>query len=357
MSPAITGLLGIDEVCKSCMAKLDTAALKCSKCQHYIHMSCYGLPEYQMVRFAVSQAQYLCMSCCKTDTGDQKYEEEVKSIKELLDREKLLITPPESDSDKQSDLPEKLDQVIPFVALISNTHAVETAQQECQGTSQTVQGASTTINNTDPTKLDKVCNHYINRSCKFGPKGEKCRFSHPKICKFFAKFGDRKGGGCKKGERCSFYHPKLCWQTARGFQCNRKNCHFLHPFGLKAKPRDYDDEEGLRQPSNDENVNVQPTYSKMLRSSQPIGKDKAQTGRTVLKSNSHQIEQRQVENSNSNFLEIQEKLHEDPVTNNQDYASTTDRVDEGQQCNQGSNGPGTSDHLPTKMVEASDYGI
>ena len=91
-----------------------------------------------MVRFAVSQAQYLCMSCCKTDTGDQKYEEEVKSIKELLDRERLLIT----------------DPVVPLLSLISNTHAVETAQQESQETSQTVQGASTTFNNTDPPKLD-----------------------------------------------------------------------------------------------------------------------------------------------------------------------------------------------------------
>ena len=77
---------------------------------------------------------------------------------------------------------------------------------------------------------------------------------------------------------------------------------------MKAKPRDYDNEEGLRQSSNDENVPVQPTYSKTLRSNQPICKDKAQTGRTVLKSNSHQIEQREVENSNSNFLEIQELL-------------------------------------------------
>ena len=45
-----------------------------------------------------------------------------------------------------------------------------------------------------------------------------------------------------------------------------------------------------------------------MRSRQPISKEKAQTGRTELKVDSHQIEQRQVENSNSNFLDIQEQL-------------------------------------------------
>ena len=61
-----------------------------------------------MVRFTVSQTQYICMSSCKNDTGDHKYEEELKMIKKLLYREKLLNTPPESDSDKQSDLAEQL---------------------------------------------------------------------------------------------------------------------------------------------------------------------------------------------------------------------------------------------------------
>ena len=65
-----------------------------------------------MVRFAVSHAQYMCVSCCKSDTGEQKYEEELKSIKDLLNREKLLITPPESDLEKSSDLVEQLDPVV-----------------------------------------------------------------------------------------------------------------------------------------------------------------------------------------------------------------------------------------------------
>ena len=220
MSPALTGLLGIDEVCKSCMAKLDTGALKCSKCQHFIHMSCSGLPEYQMVRFAVSQAQYMCMSCCKIDTGDQKYEEELKSIKDLLDREKLLITPPESDLEKSSDLVEQLDPVVPFASLLGDVNVVKNTEQH-----------QAEIKNAKQT--GKLCKFYAYRKCKYGSKGDKCPFEHRRKCAKFIAHGDKNNRGCKKGKNCDFYHPPMCHTSLRDGTCNRNMCKFQHVKGTR----------------------------------------------------------------------------------------------------------------------------
>ena len=36
-----------------------------------------------------------------------------------------------------------------------------------------------------------------------------------------------------RGEKCKFMHPKLCWEAMRGHECAKKNCNFLHPYGLK----------------------------------------------------------------------------------------------------------------------------
>ena len=57
------------------------------------------------------------LSCCKSDTGDQKCEKELMSIKELLDREKLLITPTESEipSLQRSDPAATSEQLDPIV--------------------------------------------------------------------------------------------------------------------------------------------------------------------------------------------------------------------------------------------------
>ena len=88
------------------------------------------------------------------------------------------------------------------------------------------------------TKKPGICRFYVNRNCKHGPKGNGCEFEHPKICKYYAKLGENRSGGCRKGDRCRFAHPKMCFQTRGGFACNRKICNFLHPYGYKYSDGD-----------------------------------------------------------------------------------------------------------------------
>ena len=93
MSPALTAPPSQDVLCTSCMTRMDSGGLKCSKCQNFIHLSCSELPKYLMVRYAVSIAHYCCIRCYKNETGVEKYEEELQSISELMVRERLLIIP------------------------------------------------------------------------------------------------------------------------------------------------------------------------------------------------------------------------------------------------------------------------
>ena len=44
-----------------------------------------GLPEYQLVRFTVTQSAFICRNCAKTeDTDEEKYQSELKKIREIM---------------------------------------------------------------------------------------------------------------------------------------------------------------------------------------------------------------------------------------------------------------------------------
>ena len=68
-------------------------AVKCAKCQVFVHLRCTGLPEYQLVRLAVSQAQFSCANCVKTkDVEDEeRYNAEVTNIREKIAKEISII--------------------------------------------------------------------------------------------------------------------------------------------------------------------------------------------------------------------------------------------------------------------------
>ena len=206
MTPAVTAILAIPEgvahpTCTSCLGGLADIALRCNTCKTYVHLRCSGMPEYQLARLSISQAHYLCTICVKAKDFEEnavKYDAECTKIQEVFAKELSIIERTDDDA---------------------NRTQIEEREQNVEIVSH--------------PKTSKICFRFINRNCKFGPKGEGCRFDHPKICRFFARMGERRGG-CKKGEKCKFVHPKLCWLTTGGHECNRKNCHFLHPYGLKV---------------------------------------------------------------------------------------------------------------------------
>ena len=156
----------------------------------------------------VPHASCMCSCCIKTkelDNDDEKYSTEITKIKEMKTKEMSIIELAESEANKSS----------------QNVMEIN----ESEGTSKNV--------NKIEAKKARIFPFYVNKNCKHGLKGNGCMYEHPKICKFHAKLGDNRRGGCKKGDKCKFAHLKICWQAQGGWICSRKICHFLHPTAAK----------------------------------------------------------------------------------------------------------------------------
>ena len=194
MCPAITPVpTAADDqgrpTCNSCIGELSDMAVKCAKCQVFVHLRCTGLPEYQLVRLAVSQAQFSCANCVKTkDVEDEeRYNAEVTKIREKIAKEISIIDQLE-DGSKSAAASEE-----------------DTPKEET---------------NNSNSKSKAICRYFLRRKCKYGVVGKDCKFEHPKLCYKYIRNGS-KHGGCKKID-CQYYHPKLCINSIRDRACLKK---------------------------------------------------------------------------------------------------------------------------------------
>ena len=156
MSPALTNAPN-DAVCRSCETRLDGRGLKCTKCSLFTHVRCSELPDYQLVRYAVTSIQYCCIKCCKSDAGEDAYNDEIKEIHELKDKEKQIVKETSDDAG-------------------SFQEVGDAAKQERKIPPPEDESVKIKDN-----KSSVVCRYYLLKSCKEGLKGEKCHNQHPKI--------------------------------------------------------------------------------------------------------------------------------------------------------------------------------
>ena len=86
-----------------------------------------------------------------------------------------------------------------------------------------------------------VCKFFLQKKCKFGRQGDKCKFSHPPLCKKLLKHGHSENG-CNQGKHCQEgIHPKMCRHSLKNKECPYENCRFYHVSGTKyAKVRNND---------------------------------------------------------------------------------------------------------------------
>ena len=104
MSLAIVAIVANQEdetvpACLKCLGALSDTALRCKNCLAHIHLRCSDLADYQLIRFAVTQAAYVCANCVKTkDMSEEKYEEELSKVKAIIAKEGSIIEQTEDDS-------------------------------------------------------------------------------------------------------------------------------------------------------------------------------------------------------------------------------------------------------------------
>ena len=240
MSPALTTITRTmdDEArqtCSSCMGELSDMALKCNKCQRYVHLRCSGMPEYQLARLAVSQVHFVCASCVKSKDFDDEdhYNAEITKTREIIAKEISIIDQLNKDADSS-------------ISLSPN-------EKEA-----------------DKTQADKTpnCRYFLQGNCKHGRAGKNCSYNHPKLCFNFIKRGDQRGG-CKKGQDCAFVHPNMCQSSLQRRKCFKKGCHRYHVRGTQFSSADADHVQPQAQHSVQAAIpqNVNKSYSDIVRKS------------------------------------------------------------------------------------------
>ena len=133
---------------------------KCGNCQGHVHLRCSGLPDYQLVRLSVTQSSFSCSNCVKSKDlkGDNaKYDAELNKLKELIAKEESLINQ------------------------ISEQSTISPPENSANA------NTSEEVRTQETATTKPVCKYYMQRSCRFGKKGEGCKFSHPKLCFSFKR--------------------------------------------------------------------------------------------------------------------------------------------------------------------------
>ena len=219
-----------EATCVKCLVNLEDECLKCSKCTANLHFRCSQLPDYMLLKFKTSQANYVCRTCVLSEGDPSSLDEQKLSIDNIIKKEIEAI--------KKAAYDDSID------ALMNTELGNEDTKVDSNGM---------------PTeKQERKCKFYLRGNCKHGKKGAKCAYQHPALCIKFTTKGDLKGG-CKKGADCKYYHPNLCWSFKSGKVCYKSKCNFYHVKGTVRKEKD---EEQFQQRKNMNHENASNYGSK-----------------------------------------------------------------------------------------------
>ena len=325
--PAITNTTSNESVCSFCHVSLDNLCVKCQKCKSLIHMTCTGLPEYQLVRLAVTSVSYVCMKCVETEAEPEAYASEIERIIQCKTREKALchvnnfhdsiddlITTPvnpvnENSNTRNADYRQNnqtggvsVSTAASQLETNGNVSVVESGNGANQVESP-LQLANDPVSNQKSSPESQTCKYYLRGVCKHGKKGTKCTFAHPAYCFKYTNKADLPGG-CKKGKECQYAHPRLCWSYKKDKICSRNNCRFYHIKGTKLA----DTTDKAKSSERDFGFDIHATERRAIlkpRNDQDFGRnDYPSLQRNVRKTNNVNIHEVQ----NNDFLELKQQM-------------------------------------------------
>ena len=160
-----------------------------------------------MVRLLSTQNSYSCKQCVRTkELIEGKYEEDIDRVRELLANEQaeIIRLNSEADMSTSNEMRLALNQTVANSSSTTNVDSGtapagegdtavslrnETVQNsgivpQTQSSSFVVRAANGEGGNNE--RSFKVWWYYINRSCKFGPGSNGCKFGYPKIVRSLA---------------------------------------------------------------------------------------------------------------------------------------------------------------------------
>ena len=196
-------------VCKELFVNIDMNFVQCTFCQQNVHLKCCmsaelfeSFSEFQNkidnINLFSGKIGYSCENCSKIASPT------VADMSTQSDPDTGL---------KENDLKE------------SHENKNEDLVQEIS-TSQTILKENTEM---EKNREAKICSFYQRGTCRYGGNGKKsvdgkiCRFSHPRKCNRFCKFGTSQMGGCVNAA-CKFLHPFLCSSSIKFGDCSKPDC-------------------------------------------------------------------------------------------------------------------------------------
>ena len=285
------------DVCQECQAGMSAETLKCSKCKLFSHIRCSGLPTWLIALYASSTRQYICKTCCQPMANFQQKLEEIETLVEaernqienivLGSEERVNEATDNQNNSVYSDASSSSDD--DDETSVAANDQVETGRTaESASTDRTNEERMTTIaqhvhENTpqvrnraqNPGQQQRVCRFYAKKYCRFGTKGEGCKFAHPKKCLKYISHGTKGNRGCRKGAKCDFYHPPLCYGSVDKGECDVENCGYTHLKGtnfIKWSAQNYDEAQNTVEISGENrksfaSVVRQPVHSRLSKPS------------------------------------------------------------------------------------------
>lgn len=242
-----------DSKCAECDGGLEKYSLRCADCSKGAHLSCSGLSHIFLVRLATTRAVFTCSACIKLKAGEKLAEvvNEIRllieqeradgdahsdtSLSQLLGNDKSLAPVPSAPSSSQMPPTQMLGSWVQGGAEGERDDGKNSAVEREQVPSlpEVADSLATAGVGASSGPRGKICKYYKGGNCRFGLRGDDCRFDHPKKCIKFVRFGKDARKGCNDN-KCIFYHPPLCRNAESDGGCQKKKCKFFHRKATQA---------------------------------------------------------------------------------------------------------------------------
>ena len=211
--------------CNRCSLPCPSNGIECEKCKKWFHYGCTDIPAYFILHLEeIKNFHYICEECVLT-VYDNALGRIAKIESSIKKQQKIEPNDQNSDADNdQTGMEENLD----------GNESKNEAPIETQGGSDSDghKNGSSVNGDVDQSKAKSeiVCRYYAAGKCQHGRVGSDCRYSHPKMCRKYIKYGYN-NNGCTRGAKCKFFHPKLCHNSIDFFNCDKVYCNFYHLVG------------------------------------------------------------------------------------------------------------------------------
>ena len=234
----------LPDMCRACNSMYSSTAvagLQCIRCDRVAHMECFNKDEATL-RTTIMYGKdlvYICNLCNNGVIKEKVIKDHMKTKKrkqtEVGAAEKTVEPAPEtseipnpfSDSDESTDEDDTNEDEEAATRWAKRQKKATNKKENAKNKAKTNE-----VQETEAESEKPMCIHFRNNRCKFGLKGEGCKFYHPKRCN---KKWKGEAGGCKNAN-CKLFHGKLCKGSLQSKVCLKENCTYLHSKDTRRTP-------------------------------------------------------------------------------------------------------------------------